>query len=59
MSLYLQLYDTLRESGFKPDGFTYAALVAACGKSGDASRALAVSEEMETGYGLKPNQVRC
>ncbi|GAQ78965.1 putative Pentatricopeptide repeat domain containing protein [Klebsormidium nitens] len=52
-----EIYDTLREAGFKPDGFTYSALVAACGKAGDASRALAVSEDMEKGYGLLPNQV--
>ncbi|CAI5457975.1 unnamed protein product [Closterium sp. Yama58-4] len=49
-----QLYSQMRAEGHRPDVVTLGTLITACGKDGDAARAMAVRQELE-GEGVAPN----
>ncbi|CAI5471561.1 unnamed protein product [Closterium sp. Yama58-4] len=49
-----QLYSQMRAEGHRPDVVTLGTLITACGKDGDAARAMAVRQELEA-EGVPPN----
>ncbi|KAK9105276.1 hypothetical protein Scep_022120 [Stephania cephalantha] len=50
----IELFERMQLEGFKPDGFTFIALLLACGHAGLVEEGLEYFSEMQTKHGIEP-----